>query len=546
MNFLLPLAGWLGLLAIPIIAFYLLKTRQRRKPVSTLLFWNQLKPKIENSPFWRKLRRWLSLALQLLIFGLILLALLHPAFEWEQKAPRRIVAVLDNSASMAANHPKPSRWSHAREDVERAIARLRVQDEMALLTAENPPRILSGWTSSKRDLRLALDAIAVLPTGTDPRGALELAGELMTLRENAQVEVFSDSVWPADAKESAAPGMAVVGVDPEPPVNAGLTLFAIRRSLIAPGDWQLDAEVTSSAPFSGTLELQRDGQPMDVTPVECEPGKPWRHSWRGTNESGALFQAQLKVPESDWLAADNQATAQLAPLTRLRVLVVGRADPFLEAALDSIPQIEWTRVELFPRTDPMGTRLIIANANALPSEPINTPVLLLNPPKSGFWGQLTGTLTDVPVTNVDPKSALLRHAGLNQIAVEEAGNWTPAPGSQVLLASLEHPLIFGQWDRQSRWLVLGFDPAKSDLPLRTAFPVFMGNLLQSLRAESSDKAAALLPGRVESNLQVQWKENSAPARASALPVFPAWWWVLLAAVSFLVLEWGLFNRRITD
>lgn len=546
MSFLLPIAGWLGLLALPIIAFYLLKTRQRRKPVSTLLFWNQLKPKIENSPFWRKLRRWLSLALQLLIFGLILLALLRPAFDWEQKAPRRVVAVLDSSASMQANHPAPSRWQQAIEQMERSISQLRVQDEMALLTAENPPHILSGWTSSKRELRDALKRAVPQPTGTDPRLAIELAEELVSLRENARVEIFSDSVWPADAAKSVQEGWSIFGVDSQPPVNAGLTLFAIRRSPVAPGDWQLDALVTSPTAFSGTLELRRDGQPMDLTPVTCEPGQLWRKSWRGTSEGGGHFEAILKPMDGDWLAGDNQAAATLAPLARVRVLVVGNADPFLEAVLDSIPLVEWTRVDQFPASDPQGTALIITNGTQLPSEPMATALLLLNPPQSGFWGQRTGVLNDAPVTDTQKKSPLLLHAGLSQVAIEAAGQWTPAAGSEVLAASWDHPLIFGQWDRRSRWLVVGFDPGNSDLPLRTAFPVFMGNLLQTLRAEATAGGAAVLPGRVESELKPLMAGSSESAPVSVLPVFPAWWWVLLAAAGLLVLEWALFNRRITD
>jgi hypothetical protein len=107
-------------------------------------------------------------------------------------------------------------------------------------------------------------------------------------------------------------------------------------------------------------------------------------------------------------------------------------------------------------------------------------------------------------------------------------------------------LIFGQWDRQPRWLVIGFDPVKSDLPLRTAFPVLMANLLQSLRGDADlRQGTAVLPGRVESDL-VPLVPATVEAKIDRSMVWPGWWLVLLVALAVVVGEWYLYNRRITD
>ena len=55
MNFLWPTAWWLALLGVPIVLFYLIRQRLRAKPVTTLLFWENLSPKVHNLPLWRKL-----------------------------------------------------------------------------------------------------------------------------------------------------------------------------------------------------------------------------------------------------------------------------------------------------------------------------------------------------------------------------------------------------------------------------------------------------------------------------------------------------------
>lgn len=547
MSFLFPAAWWLAGLALPVIAFYLLKTRQRRKAASTLIFWNQIKPKVENSPLWRKLRRWFSLFVQLLILALIVCALARPAFDWEKRNAQRVVAILDPSASMQATNPPPSRWVTANERLRTAVARLRAQDEMTILTAENPPRILSGWTTSQRLLRQAIDHSAALPTGTDPSPALYLARELTATRDGTRIEMFSDSVWPQGSWSGTHGAILIRGVDEKPPLNAGLTLFAARRSPIAPGDWQLDAEITATAVFSGTVEILKDGTPMDLAIVEASPEKPWRKSWRGSSETGAKLEARLATTTGDMLPSDNIALCELQPLKPLVVLVTGPEDPFLQAVLNAIPLVEWAQVARFPNPVPTNVDLVIASGKELPQVAAATPLLLINPEQSGFWGQRAGTLDDTPVTDLDKKSALLRHTSLNSVSIQQAGKWTPADGAEVLASSMGNALLFGQWDRGSRWLVMGFNPEKSDLPLRTAFPIFISNLLQSLRADSEGlRGAAVLPGHTESALKPLAKSEGEESRVSLMPNFPGWWLALAVALAFLTLEWFCYSRRITD
>lgn len=547
MSFLLPVAAWLGLLALPIIAFYLLKTRQRRRLVPTLLFWQSLKPKMESSPFWRKLRRWLSLALQLLILALLVAALMHPAFRWESQSPQRLVAILDTSASMAADVPVPGRWQRAREALAAQIDRLRVHDEMAILTAEDPPRILSGWTSGKRQLREALQQASLLPTATNPAEAFVLASELASVRGDARIAIYSDAVWPSHAAARLPAEASLLGPDRASPRNVGLVHFAARRSPVAPGDWQLDAEIVSTDDTSGQLEIMKDGVVLDLVPFDCQAGVVWRKSWQGSSDGEVSFAASLKKGRDDWLSTDNQAECRLKALSPVKILVVGQENPFLNAILDSIPLVTWAQAADFPGVVPEDVDLVVASGTQLPSQPLSSALLLLNPLRSGFWGELQGTLADVPISDLDRNARLLRHTGFGQVAIREAGQWHPASGSAILASSMESPLLFGQWDRLPRWLVVGFDPEKSDFQLRTAFPILMGNLIQSLREEEEYlSAAALLPGRVESLLHPVSEAKASQDWMISAWNWPGWWLVLLLALAFLLAEWALFHRRITD
>src|SRR5205814_2277083 len=98
---------WAGL-AIPIVVFYILKIRLRRVPVSTVLFWRQIFEEKQPRSIWQHLRHLLSLLLQLIFLCLLVFALTEPFFHWEVLEARRIVVVLDNSASMNATDVNPS------------------------------------------------------------------------------------------------------------------------------------------------------------------------------------------------------------------------------------------------------------------------------------------------------------------------------------------------------------------------------------------------------------------------------------------------------
>ena len=115
MNLLHPLSlAWLGL-AIPIVIFYILKIRMRRVPVSTTLFWRQIFEEKQPRSIWQKLRHLLSLLVQVAFLLLVVFALTEPIFKWEIREARRLVLVVDNSASMNAADvaPSPSRLAKA-------------------------------------------------------------------------------------------------------------------------------------------------------------------------------------------------------------------------------------------------------------------------------------------------------------------------------------------------------------------------------------------------------------------------------------------------
>ena len=92
---------WLAL-AIPVVVFYILKIRLKRVPVSTVIFWRQIFDEKKPRSLWQRLRHLVSLLIQLLLLALLVSALTEPFLASEARNARRIILVIDNSASMTA------------------------------------------------------------------------------------------------------------------------------------------------------------------------------------------------------------------------------------------------------------------------------------------------------------------------------------------------------------------------------------------------------------------------------------------------------------
>src|SRR5688572_24855254 len=119
---------WL-LLVIPVVVFYILKIRLKRVPVSTVIFWRQIFDEKKPRSLWQKIRHLVSLLVQLLLIALLVSALTEPFLASEARNARRVILVIDNSASMGATDAEPNRLAKAKEEAHELIKGLRARDE---------------------------------------------------------------------------------------------------------------------------------------------------------------------------------------------------------------------------------------------------------------------------------------------------------------------------------------------------------------------------------------------------------------------------------
>ncbi len=539
MNFLLPAAWGFLALAIPVTLLYLIKTRLQRRVVSTSLFWQQLSPQVHNSSLWRKLRRWLSLMLQILFLLLLTFALAQPLGSWQSLQPASTVIVLDPSVSMAATDVEPSRWGQAVQLAEQRIRQMRVFDETTLIVASEPPQILSSWASSKRTLLQALKTAEVRSERTDIRPALQLARNLAEGRDRGSVVLFTDGTWAEPPSKEQLEGVKAHWIRGDA-ANTGITLFSARRTFSGPGEFQLAAKVESRAAdtISGTLEVYRDGRLMDAQTLMLQPGTPWEKTWDARADQATKFEARLTGFPKDHLAADDQAQTALPGLSIVPVELVAPANGFLDAALMSLAQVSWKRTWPIEQIGEAKKGTLYVFYRTVPPPGFSADaVLLIDPPEGGVWGEMRGTIEAPMVSEFKRESPLLRFAGIENVKLDAARKFAPAAGAEILAESFGDPLIFGKWSGDQRWLVLPFDLESSDLVLRTAFPILLGNITASLRTETNTAVSDQVPGPTETSLERTVVAESLPAEntTTALPLawwssYPLWWWAVVAGL----------------
>ncbi len=547
---------WFGL-AVPIVIFYILKIRLRRKPVSTVIFWKQVLDEKNPRSIWQRLRHLVSLLLQLAMLSLLALSLADPYFFWEIRSARRIVLVVDTSASMNATDVKPTRLAEAKLQAGQLIAGMRPRDEIALITASTQPQVVVGFTSRQRTLSAALKAVTSTDGPSYVAEAIALGQRLLGERNDgkqSEVYVLTDGCFSGierflakkealnnKSDEARPDSSSAITSEPttgtsnqsnitvsihvigERSSNVGITQFQVRRSLVDPLGYEILAEVTnlSETPLDCRFEVDfksasREAvEPIDVVPLKLEANGKWSHVFEKTSAEGGHLLAHLnfqstnnnvgQTPKNasldrshqDALEADNSAWAVLPRREIQPVILVTSGNLFLQKVFEVNPLVKLTVVEHPPETIPAGT--VVVFHRTAPAELPKGSMFVIDPANSSDQYSVGEPLESAIVTKQDKDSPLMSHVRLDNVVMPEARKLAPAQPelTQVLAAAVStDPLFFAVNRPEGKVLVMTVNLDKGDLPLRTAFPIFVGNALHWFAGNKSDLRESLATGSV--------------------------------------------------
>ncbi len=549
MTFLAPFFWVFSALAAPVVLFYLVRERPRRQVVSQIFFWPEDHSSLSESSRWRKLRRWFSLLLQLLFLFLLVAALTRPIWPWATVAAKPLILILDGSASMRTADVKPNRFEAAREAAETMALGSHIP--VAVILTGSPPRVLSGWTDSRREIAAAFSEVQPGDMVVSPREAIDLAKALAKSRD-AGIWFFTDGVWDGALSEPTLDGIRIVKFGGEA-ANAGISRFSARRSPSAPGEVSIFVEALRSPATGGPqamLTLERNGRVTDSREMRLMDSEPWRKSWTFQEEEAANYRATIDGYNGDQLAFDNSFQISVPPLPAVEAVLVSKPDRFLEAALSAVPAFNYVR--LWPPDSLRfgdASKLWIFCGVLPPPDFQAAGLVLIAPETGGFFGEKLGVMKDPLITEVLQDSELMRHVSLQNVFLKDVTEFQPAEGATNFVASAGRPLVFGKWSGSPRWVVFSMDPSTSDLVTRAAFPVLISNIVQSLRGDLGNPVSAAGASPELSRLisHVPDSQVSLPQTAGfTIPSRPFWRWILVASVVWLFLEWVTYHRRVTE
>ncbi len=495
--------------------FYILKLRRRAVATPFIKLWERVVKEKEATSLFSKLRRLLSLLLQLALLALLVFALGDPRSKESLTAGRTLVALVDASASMQATDTAPAyktRLDYAKNEVQKMVRGLGASDRMLVAQMDATVTALGPMTGDTAELDRAIDKIAPTDARTDFPRALRFALDALAGAENPEIVVLSDGVL-GDAKDAQGKVKIEGAKLTYVPVgnasrNVGITQFSVRRYPLDKGRYEVMLEVTNTGtePEDVELSLYGDGALVDVSKFRLKPKEKLPRFYPSLSGASRALEAKLTPigDSKDYLPADNRAYALLPERKRAKVLVVTTGNTYLEAALLLDEYLDVTVVSPKAYADKYALSAV-AGFDAAIFDCV-TPVTA--PPIHAFYinpSSEAGSPVKVDKVErenegfdkIDRKSPLVRWTALDEVRIASMHKLIPEIGDKVVGASdASGPVLVSGSRAGHKFVAIGFDVRQSDLPLRVAWPLLLLNTLNWFVDEESQYLSSFRTGEV--------------------------------------------------
>lgn len=494
MTFLQPLAFFFFLLFIPVFLLYLLKQRRRRVQVSSLLFWEKILREEHRTTSLTRLRKLLSLLLQLLFISLVTFAIARPLFSENMTGARRIVILLDVSASMSVREAAGTRFELAREaalDVARGMS---IGDSAMIVAVGSGPDVVLPFSDNRKEVTEALGSILPTHAATDFGSAFELLSDLPPDARQTYVYVVSDGAFETvEVPANDDLSLAFIGIGDERD-NVGITQFQARALPASPRDFEILFEV-----FNGTdedqvipYEVRVNDTLIAASEVRLGSGEQTTQTLRQFSVEGGGI--EVTVDYADAFPLDNTAYGILPAVNPIQIALVTEGNLFLETVLatDEEVQLELftlSEFEAYPEPSRWsGENTVVIFDSAIPS-------VEMRPRNAVYVGAWPGDLIEVSdeqvqdpmITDWDKEHPINRHLHLTNITIQHAKKMNAPDEFDVLIRSFDDPLVVYGPTPSGKAVLMAFALTSSDFPLRVAFPILMANSVRFMtRGENAD------------------------------------------------------------
>jgi von Willebrand factor type A domain/Aerotolerance regulator N-terminal len=497
-------AAVFGAAALAMTLLYVLKLRRRRVAVPFLPLWEKILAEKDATTLFSRLKRVFSLLLQLALLLALAFALGDPRTQNNLMAGRSMVVLVDASASMQAVEDGKSRFERAREATENLAKSLGGSDKMMVAQMAVRTVARTTMTQDTPELLRGIKALAPTDARADLPRALRFALDSLRGLDGAEIVVISDGAL-GDSDEALS-GLALgktklsmihVG---DKLSNVGITEFSVRRYPLDRGRYEVMLKLSSTftEPEEVELSLYGDGQLIDVSKLWLKPGEELPRFYPSLGGASRQLEARIRSAH-DNLPADNRAFAVLPERRHLKVWVVTQGNTYLEAAMliDEYVDAEvLSPADYAKRIDASNSVDFIVFDAVTPLRAPKAHALYLDPRGEGSPVQVGAEIASPGFDKVMRNHPVTRFLALDDVNIAKGHKLTPRKDDKVLGASSEGALLIAGERDGKRFVALGFDPRDSDLPMRTAWPLFLINVLQSVTDDEATQVSGYRNGQI--------------------------------------------------
>jgi len=516
------LLGIFGAAAVFATALYILKLRRRTVAVPFSKLWEKILRDKEATSLFSRLKRLLSLLVQLALLALLAFALGDPRAAATLIKGRNLVVLVDASASMQATDVAPTRLGAAKEEVKKVIRGLGGSDRMLVAQMDAAVTPLGPMSGDTSELERALDSIKATDARADFPRALRFATDSVRGLENAEIVIVSDGRLgeavdasgkvkvPEDVKLTYLP----IGAQSR---NVGITAFSVRRYPLDKSRYEVMLEVTNTGPEQEDIELSLlgDNNLVDLTKLRLKPGERLPRFYPNLSGASRTLEAKIApLPGSkDSLPADDHAYALLPERRRAKVLVVSPGNTYLEAALllDEYLDVQVVSPKDYvEKIAPSGAKQdVVIFDGATPAQAPRGNAIYLDPRGPGSPVKVEAELKQPGFDRIERKHPIVRWTALDDVNVSRGHKLVAEIGDKVVGASEQGPILVAGQRGGFKFVAIGFDPRDSDLPLRVAWPLLLLNSINWFTDEDSQYISSFRTGDV---WRVPVVSNSGQAR----------------------------------
>jgi hypothetical protein len=502
------LAAIFGAAGFGILVLYILKLRRRVVAVPFSPLWERILRDKEATTLFSKLKRLLSLLLQLALLALLVLALGDPRAAESLLKGRSVVVLVDASASMQATDVSPSRLAAAKDEVKNIVRGLGGADRMLVAQMDAMVTPLGPMTGDTSALERELDAVHATDARADFPRALRFATDVLRGVDAGEIVVVSDGAL-GEAADASGPvhlgdtKLSFVRVG-KGSSNVGVTQFSVRRYPLDKSRYEVMLELTNTgqSPEDVELQLLGDGALVDLTKLRLQPGERLPRFYPQLSGASRTLEAKIARVDGthDDLPADDHAYALLPERRRARVLVVTEGNTYLEAALLLDEYLDVTDVAPrgYPEAVAKGDWDAVIFDRVTPAERPRAHALYLDPRGPGSPVRVADELKQPGFDKLDRRHPAVRFLALDAVNVAAGHKLVPETGDKVLGAAEggAAPLLVAGMRNGYKFVALGFDVSASDLPLRTAWPLFVLDCINWFADEDAQYLSSFRTGDV--------------------------------------------------